>query len=161
MSVVAHVAKRLALALLGYFVATIVGLVAIAAIYGLLASLPNAPGYFDWVSISPLVALVVPTIGLLVLLIAYMVTLFQMLAVLLITEIFSLRYFWLHMIFGALVASSGFLMVSPTTATGIDGSDIADLAIIAMSGLVAGLIYWLIAGRDAGFRRASVPVMQI
>ena len=29
----------------------------------------------------------------------------------------------------------------------------ADIGIIAAAGLVAGLVYWLIAGRDAGFRR--------
>jgi hypothetical protein len=28
-----------------------------------------------------------------------------------------------------------------------------DIGIIAAAGLVAGLLYWLIAGRDAGFRR--------
>ena len=30
-----------------------------------------------------------------------------------------------------------------------------DIAIIAASGFVGGLIYWLIAGRDAGFRRKA------
>ena len=34
-----------------------------------------------------------------------------------------------------------------------EGTDWADLGIVAAGGLVAGIVYWLIAGRKAGFIR--------
>ncbi|MET3592657.1 hypothetical protein ABID26_002045 [Mesorhizobium shonense] len=34
------------------------------------------------------------------------------------------------------------------------------MGIIAGAGLVAGLVYWLIAGRDAGFRRPLAQIKQ-
>ncbi|RVC63123.1 hypothetical protein EN779_05860, partial [Mesorhizobium sp. M4B.F.Ca.ET.088.02.2.1] len=49
--------------LAGYLVAVLVGLIAVAAIYGILSSLPNAPAYFDLMGVSPIAVLLVPPLG--------------------------------------------------------------------------------------------------
>ncbi|TGS54613.1 hypothetical protein EN826_033300, partial [Mesorhizobium sp. M1D.F.Ca.ET.183.01.1.1] len=78
----------------------------------------------------------------------------QTLVFALIAEFFSLRSFWLHMLFGAAAAAAGFMLIWPDAAD--DPERWADIGIIPGGGLVAVLIYWLIAGRDAGFRGPPV-----
>lgn len=52
------------------------------------------------------------------------------------------------------VAAAGFMLLSPDAPH--DPERWADLGIILAAGLVAGFVYWLIAGRDAGFRRPLI-----
>jgi hypothetical protein len=153
LSTVGHVVKRLALATAGYVVAVVAGLLAVVAIYALLSSLPGAPAYFDAMAVSPVVAIAVPVVGLFVLLLTFVLTFVQVLITALLSEFFALRSLWMHALFGALAAATGFMMFAPTLIDGTDPSDMADIGIVAASGLVAGLVYWLIAGRDAGFSR--------
>jgi drug/metabolite transporter (DMT)-like permease len=81
----------------------------------------------------------------------------QTLVFALIAEFFSLRNALLHMFFAAAAAAGGFFLIWPSTAEEMDAGRWADIGIIAGAGLVAGLVYWLIAGRDAGFRRPLSP----
>ena len=55
------------------------------------------------------------------------------------------------MVFGAIAAVAGFALIWPDAPENPERW--ADTGIIAAAGLVAGLTYWLIAGRDAGFKR--------
>lgn len=155
MATVAHVLKRLLLAVCGYLAAVFIGLVAAALLYGALSSLPGAPDYFAAMSISPFIALAVPTVGGFVLMIAVIATITQTFVTTLISEIFALRAAWLHMLFGALVSASGFLLIMPV-AESVAGQMLLEPAIFAVAGAAGGLVYWLIAGRKAGFRRAVV-----
>ena len=148
---IGHVLKRILMVLAGYLVAVLVGLVALVAIYVVLSSLPNAPGYFDLLQFTPVAVLVVPPLGMFVYFLTIVVTGLQALVLALIAEFFSLRNSWLHMLFGAVAAASGFTLLWPDASD--DSERWADMGIIAAAGLIAGLVYWLIAGRDAGFRR--------
>ncbi|AZO08075.1 MULTISPECIES: hypothetical protein [unclassified Mesorhizobium] len=151
---VGYVLKRILMALAGYLVAVLAGLIAIVAIYAVLSALPNAPAYFDLMGVTPIMVLVVPPLGIFVYFLTIVVTGAQTLVFALIAEFFSLRNFWLHMLFGAAAAAAGFLMLWPGAPD--EPERWADIGIIAAAGLVAGLVYWLIAGRDAGFRRPPV-----
>jgi hypothetical protein len=153
MATAKHVMKRILMMLAGYLVAVLVGLVAVAAIYAALSSLPNAPAYFDVMGVSPIAVLVVPPLGMFVYFLTIVVTGLQTLIFALIAEFFSLRNALMHMVFGAAAAAGGFFLIWPSSAEDIDPERWADIGIIAAAGLVAGLIYWLIAGREAGFRR--------
>lgn len=148
---VGYVLKRILMVLAGYLVAVLVGLIALVAIYAVLSSLPNAPGYFELMQFTPVAVLVVPPLGVFVYLLTVMVTGMQTLVFALIAEFFSLRSFWLHMLFGGAAAAASFMLLWPDAPD--DPERWADMGIIAGAGLVAGLVYWLIAGRDAGFRR--------
>ena len=151
---VGYVLKRILMVLVGYLVAVLVGLIAIVVIYVVLSSLPNAPGYFELMQFTPIAVLVVPPLGMFVYFLTIMVTGMQTLVFALIAEFFSLRSFWLHMLFGAAAGAGGFVLL--WSGASDDPERWADMGIIAGAGLVAGLVYWLIAGRDAGFRRPLV-----
>jgi len=153
MATAKHVMKRILMMLAGYLVAVLVGLIAVVAIYAALSSLPNAPGYFDLMGVTPIAALVVPPLGMFVYFLTIVVTALQTLIFALIAEFFSLRNVLLHMVFGAAAAAGGFFLIWPNPPEDMDPERWADIGIIAAAGLVAGLVYWLIAGRDAGFQR--------
>ena len=153
MATVKHVMKRILMMLAGYLVAVLVGLVAVVAIYAALSSLSNAPAYFDIMGVSPIAVLVVPPLGMFIYFLTIVVTGLQTLIFALIAESFSLRNVLLHMFFGAASAVGGFALMWPSAPEDMDPERWADIGIIAAAGLVAGLIYWLIAGREAGFRR--------
>ncbi|MER9950441.1 hypothetical protein [Mesorhizobium sp. M0047] len=153
MATAKHVMKRILMMLAGYLVAVLVGLISIAAIYAVLSSLPNSPNYFDVMGVSPIAVLVVPPLGMFVYFLTIVVTALQTLIFALIAEFFSLRNVLLHMVFGAGAAVAGFALIWPSVPEDMDPQRWVDIGIIAAAGLVAGLLYWLIAGRDAGFRR--------
>ena len=152
-----YILKRILMVLAGYLVAVLVGLVAVAAIYAALSSLPNAPAYFDVMGVTPIAALVVPPLGMFIYFLTIVVTGAQTLVFALIAEFFALRNALLHMFFAAAAAAGGFFLIWPSTAEDLDAERWADIGIIAAAGMVAGLVYWLIAGRDAGFRRPLLP----
>jgi hypothetical protein len=148
-----HVLKRLLLVVVGYCVAVIIGLASVVIIYSILSSLPGAPSYFSAMSLSPLVVLIVPPFAAIVLMIAYILTCLPAAAVALAAEFFGLRQIWLHALAGAAIGAGAFIYASPQIVDAIEGTDWADLGIIAAAGAVGGLTYWLIAGRNAGFAR--------
>lgn len=154
MAMVKHVLKRILMMLAGYLVAVLVGLVAVVAIYVTLSALPNAPEYFGFAIVTPLAALVVPPLGMFVYFLTIILTGLQTLIFALIAEFFALRNFLMHMLFGAAAAAGGFFLIWPGAEENAERW--ADIGIIAAAGLVAGLVYWLIAGRDAGFRRPLI-----
>lgn len=151
-SLVGHVIKRIFLVLCGYAVALLVGLVAIVAIYAFASYLPNAPGYFVAMSMTPIAMLFVPPFWILYLMIAAAATFVPMTLWALISESFSLRSIWLHLLAGLATATFGYLLIGNQT-VGVE--NLPDVAIIAAAGPFGGLVYWLIAGRDAGFRRPA------
>jgi vacuolar-type H+-ATPase subunit I/STV1 len=157
LSTFVHVLKRLLLATCGYLVALIVGLVAAAIIYGLASTLPGAPDHFAVMSLGAFFMLMAPPIGVFVLAVAFVATVTQTLLTTLVSELFALRAAWVHMLFGAIVSASGFTLISYTLEDLTTRSLHAEAAIFAASGLIGGLVYWLIAGRAAGFRRPVPP----
>jgi hypothetical protein len=158
-----HVLKRLALAALGYVASVIAGFLAVAGLYGALSQLPGAPDYFVVMALSPVLAVAAPPVGLVIIAIVIVLTVAQAIVTTLLSEVFVLRSLWIHLLFGALVAASGLLVALPLAYVGFSfGDDIlpslnvrVDLAIFALAGAIAGLVYWLIAGRQAGFTRAA------
>ncbi|TPI50265.1 hypothetical protein FJW05_04185 [Mesorhizobium sp. B2-9-1] len=157
MAMIGYVLKRILMVLVGYLVAVLVGLIAVVVIYAILSSLPNAPGYFELMAFTPVAALVVPPLGMFIYFLTIVLTAMQTLVFAMVAEFFSLRSFWLHMLFGAAAAAAGFMLIWPGAAD--DPERWADMGIIAGGGLVAGLIYWLIAGRDAGLRRPLIKAI--
>lgn len=159
MSAFIHVLKRLLLAICGYVVALIVGLVVAAMIYGLASTFPGAPDYFAVMALGAFFMLMAPPIGIFVLAVAVAATVTQTLLTTLVSELFALRAVWVHMLFGAIVSASGFMMISDTVEEITKRNLYVEVAIFAAGGLVGGVVYWLIAGRNAGFRR-PVPIQQ-
>ena len=152
-----HVLKRLLLAVIAYLLAVVIGLIAIIVVYLILSSMPGAPPYFSALTLSPIVIIAAPPVGALVYGLAIVLTALPASVGALVSELFALRQAWLHGLMGAAIGGGAFVFASPLLLLGeIDGTDWADLAIVAAGGLVGGLAYWLIAGRNAGFQRPRV-----
>jgi hypothetical protein len=158
MAAAGHILKRILLVLAGYLLGLLAGLFAIVALYSALSSLPGAPAYFGAMSMTPVAVLLVPPVGVFIYVLAIFMTAAQSLALALIAESFALRQFWLHMLFGAVAAASGYALVAPISENAGWTLNNADMGIVAASGLAGGFVYWLIAGRDAGFRRPRIGV---
>lgn len=153
-SLILHVLRRLLLALFGFFIAVVIGLVAIVAIYAFAAQLPGAPGYFESMSMTPIAMLFIPPLWLLYMLVALTVTAPVAILAILVSEAFSIRSPFIHMLFGAAAAALGYALMWPKQEeTLAPAATWPDVMVIVGAGLVAGLVYWLVAGRDAGFRR--------
>src|SRR5688572_12789535 len=139
-----HVLKRMALMFAAYVVAVLAGFATLIIVYYALSSLPGAPDYFAALALSPIVMIAVPPVGLLVLGLTYLLTASQTLVAALFSEFFQLRNVLVHALFGGAVAVSGFVFASPTLVQNISATDWADIGIVGISGLVGGLVYWLI-----------------
>ena len=74
----------------------------------------------------------------------------------LITEAFSIRGILAYAIGGALVGVAGYLSLVPfdTDALRFEGIVRRHMEIMTGAGIVAGLVYWMVAGRNAGAWRA-------
>ena len=74
----------------------------------------------------------------------------------LITEAFSIRGVLAYAIGGALVGVAGYLSLVPfdTDTLHFNGIVRRQMEIMSGAGIVAGLVYWMIAGRNAGAWRA-------
>jgi hypothetical protein len=155
-----HIVKRLLLVLLGYLVGVLVALLTVVLVYFILSGIPGAPSYFSTVALSLIVMIAVPPVGMFVYYFAVILTALPSLAAALISEVFSLRQLWLLAPLGAAIGAGGFMAGSPTVLDGIEGTDWADLAIMAVGGCCGGVTYWLIAGRKAGFSR-PLPVAMV
>lgn len=152
--VLAHVLLRLLLVLVGYLTAVLITLVATVILYAILSRLPNAPSYFGAMSVTPVLAIVLPHIGGLIFLVAVVLSFVPALALALLAEVLSLRSPFLHMLFGAGVSAGTFAFSAPTLLEGNGPiTDWRDALIMAGGGIVGGIAYWLIAGRNAGFRQ--------
>lgn len=152
-SAIGHVLKRLFLALFGYLIALLIGLIAIVVIYSVLIYLPGSPDYFKDMAVTPIALLLLPPLWVLYILVAFGCTIIPAIIVMLASEALSLRRAWLHMLFGALTSLFGYVLLAPQTEDVQTGPALPDLVIILGAGLVGGFVYWLVAGRDAGFRR--------
>lgn len=77
----------------------------------------------------------------------------------LITEAFAIRSVLVYAIGGALVGAACYLGLIPfdTETMHFDGIIRRHLEIMTGAGIVAGLVYWLIAGRNAGAWRLPPP----
>jgi len=154
-SLIGHVLKRVLLALVGYLVALVVGLVAIVAIYSVLAYLPVSPDRFQLMSLAPIAFLLVPPLWFFYIFIALVATMAPAAIVMLAGECLGLRSAMLNVLFGGAVALVGYALLSTETYTVSAAQAPADFGVVFGAGLVGGFVYWLIAGRDAGFRRPA------
>ena len=113
------------------------------------------PTYFTGLALSPLVFLAAPATLFLVLFISVIFTGPPSLVFGLVGEIFSLRPLWLYLAMGAVIGVGAYAYGTTFLVDGIDPSDWVDLGVVAVSGAVGGVVYWLFTGRHAGFRRGA------
>lgn len=153
MQFVVYVIKRVLLVAIGYCLALLTALVTAIIAYFILIEIPGVPTYFTGLALSPLVFLAAPATLLLVLIVSVMFTGPPSVVLGLLGEIFSLRALWLYAPVGAVIGVGAYAYGTTFLVDGIDQSDWVDLGVVALAGGVGGVVYWMFAGRNAGFRR--------
>ncbi len=130
---------RLTIIFIAYLAALIAGgLFFTLALAGALEPRAPASPPEDWLTILPLAGVVTATAGSL----AFMPFLGAMFA----SEYFSLRGFVVHLAAGALLGLAAIWLRDGAAITALDRPVIVSVA----AGAVAGFVYWLLAGRNAG-----------
>lgn len=71
------------------------------------------------------------------------------------TEIFGLRWLWLHLLIATLLAAGAGLLLVPVWFSEMSLDRWLVTVAILLSAWVAGVVYWAIAGRLTGFRREA------
>jgi hypothetical protein len=133
------------------YVCGVIGLFAAFAILFGLASLTSlAPGYWTIAGISPAIFAGAPVVGLFLVAAAVMLSAAPMLLIVVLAEAFSWRSLFVYAAPAALLGALVYLIFSPRTVGGLDQIGWIEIVLFTLSGAVAGLIYWGIAGRKAG-----------
>ena len=155
---IAYFLLRIVLVAVGYLVAVLMTLIGAVLIYAILSSFPGAPPYFGAMSVTPIIALLVPWVGGFIYLVAVILSLVPAILLALATEALKLHSIFLHMPIGAAVSAGTFAISTPLLLEGYGPiADWRDICIMAGGGSVGGIAYWLIAGRKAGFRADPTP----
>ncbi|MEZ5810422.1 MAG: hypothetical protein R3D45_03320 [Rhizobiaceae bacterium] len=149
-----HVAKRLLLDVVGY-VSSLVGFfLALALLFAVAAKIHPEIGAWTVAGVSPVLAFTAPLAALFVVLTAAVLSAVPMAIAALLTEWFALRAPWFYAIPAAALAGGVYLHLSPRTVFGFDAVVLTETIVFAAAGAISGLVYWVIAGRKAGFRLA-------
>ena len=127
---------------------------AFAILFGLASLTPLAPGYWTIAGISPAIFAGAPVVGLFLVTAAVMLSAVPMLLIVVLAEAFSWRSLFVYATPAALLGAVVYLIFSPRTIGGLDQIGWIETALFTLSGAVAGLIYWAIAGRKAGAWRS-------
>jgi hypothetical protein len=125
-------------------------LVAFAILFGLASLVPSAPGYWTLTGVSPVIFAGAPTVGLFVIATAIVLSAIPVLLIVVLAELFSWRSWAVYAIPAATLSAVIYWAFSPRTIDGLDRIGLIEVVLFAVSGAVAGLIYWAIAGRRAG-----------
>lgn len=157
---IAHIAKRIAFVVLGYF-AALAGAAVFPGILLFISYFKPDSELWQLLGLGPIAVVVAPIILFYIMSIVMVLTFIPAAILKLITEIFALRWLWLHMLISVLLAGIAGLMIMPDWFSAMTPDRWLITLSIALSSLVAGLVYWAIAGQRAGFRREAVtPAVQ-
>jgi hypothetical protein len=157
---IAHIAKRIAFVVLGYFAALATGAGAFPSILLIMSSFYPQSEIWQLAGLAPVALFIAPILLFYSMSIVLVLTFIPAAILKLITEIFSLRQLWVHLLISLLLAAATGLLLVPDWFSAMTlGRWLLTLA-IALSALVAGLVYWAIAGRMAGFRREAALAPQ-
>lgn len=153
---IAHIAKRIAFVVLGYFAALTSGAAVFPGILLFISYFKPDSQLWQLLGLGPIAVVIAPIILFYIMWIVMVLTFIPAAILKLITEIFALRWLWLHMLISVLLAGIAGLMIMPDWFSAMTPDRWLITLSIALSSLVAGLVYWAIAGQRAGFRRETV-----
>ncbi|HTN98153.1 MAG TPA: hypothetical protein VL101_14365 [Nordella sp.] len=104
---------------------------------------------------APLALLVAPIILFYVMWIVLVLTIIPAMILNGLTEIFTLRALWLHLLIAAALAVLAALLLAPDWFFDMNRDRWLITLAILLSALIAGVVYWAIAGQRAGFQQVN------
>ncbi len=155
---IAHIAKRIAFVVLGYFAALAAGAAVFPGLLLFIAYFKPGSELWQMLGLGPIAVMVAPVILFYIMWIVMILTVIPAAILKLITEIFGLRRLWLYLLISLALAGVAGLMIMPDWFSAMSSDRWLLTLAVALSALVGGVVYWAIAGRMAGFRRAEVSL---
>jgi hypothetical protein len=156
---IAHIAKRIFLVVLGYFAGLSAGAAAFPGFLLIISYFKPESQLWQFLGLGPIAVVVAPVILFTVMWIVMMLTGIPAAVLNLLTEVFVLRQLWLHLLIALLLAATAGLMLVPDWFSAMTSDRWLITLAIALSALIGGAVYWAIAGRMAGFRRGEVSAL--
>jgi hypothetical protein len=148
---------RILVILAGYLCALVAAVLAIGAMFALLAALSPEPGSWAVIGVSPVLMVSSPVIGISMVAFTAVVTALPAFVLVVLCEIFGWRAAGLYLGFGAVAGAVGYYTFSFRVIDGIGATAAIEMAAFAAAGALAGLVYWTIAGRRAGRQPTPTP----
>lgn len=155
---IAHIAKRVAFVVLGYVVALAAGAAAFPGLLAIISSVYPDSQLWQMLGLAPLALLVAPIILFYVMWIVMVLTVIPAAILNVLTEIFTLRALWLHLLIAAALAVLAGLLLAPDWFFDMNRDRWLVTGAILLSALIAGVVYWAIAGQRAGFRAVAMAI---
>ncbi len=152
---IAHIAKRIAFVVLGYFVALAAGAAAFPGLLAIISAFYPDSELWQMMGFAPLALLIAPIIFFYVMWIVMILTFIPAAVLNGLTEIFVLRQLWLHLLIAVALAVGAGLLLVPDWFTDMGRDRWLVTIAVALSALIGGVVYWAIAGQRAGFRRTE------
>lgn len=152
---IAHIAKRIAFVVLGYFVALAAGAAAFPGLLAIISAFYPDSDLWQMMGFAPLAILIAPIIFFYVMWIVMILTFIPAAILNGLTEIFAWHALWLHLFIAVVLAVGAGLLLVPDWFLDMNPDRWLITLAILLSALLAGLVYWAIAGQRAGFRQAD------
>lgn len=146
------IAHRIAFVILGYLAAVAVGSAAFPLALTLIGKLFPESEVWAWLGFGSLVLLLAPVVFLFVFWFVAVSTIWQAVAVHAATEYFGLRQLWLHLAAPVAIMLSAAFMFDATWFADMSLDRWLITLAAALASALSGLVYWAIAGRNAGLQ---------
>jgi hypothetical protein len=146
------IAIRLAFVVLGYFAGIAAGSAAFPCALALISLFVPDSALWDWLGLGPVAMIAAPLLFFFVMWITVVMTFIPAAIANLLTEIFAVRILGAHLAIAVALAASAGVILDPTWFDGMGTDRILITLAVFLGALVGGLVYWAIAGRNAGFR---------
>jgi hypothetical protein len=110
---------------------------------------------WDWLGLGPVAMIAAPVLFFFLMWITVIMTFIPAAIANVVTEAFAIRNLYVHILIAIGLAVSAGLIIDPTWFS-MMGTDRMLITFAAFCGaVVGGLVYWAVAGRNAGFRTTS------
>jgi uncharacterized membrane protein YhdT len=157
----ATIASRIAFVVLGYFAGIATGSAAFPCVLAIISAFVPDSALWDWLGLGPIAMVAAPVLFFVVMWITVVMTFIPAAIANLLTEAFAIRNVYVHILIAIGLAVSAGLILDPTWFA-MMGTDRMLITAAAFCGaVVGGIVYWAIAGRNAGFRSSPVRTVNI
>ena len=149
---IAAIATRLAFVVLGYFAGIATGSAAFPCVLAVISAFVPDSALWDWLGLGPIAMVAAPVLFFVVMWITVVMTFIPAAIANIATEAFAIRNVYVHIVIAIGLAVSAVLIIDHKWFS-MMGTDRMLITFAAFCGaVIGGLVYWAIAGRNAGFR---------
>lgn len=151
-----HLAKRFAFVVLGYLAAIVTGCITFPLLLMVISKLLPESGVWTLLGLSPVFLLILPVAFAFFLWFALYSTVIQAVLAAIATEALALRRAGLHIPLTIAIMLSAILVLHPQWFQDISLTKALVTFAAAIAAALGGLVYWAIAGRNAGLQAEPV-----